>query len=109
MALSLGLVTGCALAGRNAGTVESQFAVVEQGSLVDSVSTTGSVRAQSDVTLAFEVTGRVSQVLVLEGQQVKTGDVLARLDDTDLNLQVRGAEAALAMAQAQLDQVKAGL
>jgi HlyD family secretion protein len=102
------LVTGCASSARDSGTPENQFAAVEQGSLVDSISTVGSVRARSDVTLAFEVAGRVSQVLVQEGQQVKTGDALVLLDDADLDLQVRSAKAALAVAQAQVDQVQAG-
>ncbi len=108
MILVLGLIAGCGMHGNDAGSAESQFAAVEQGSLVDSVSTTGSVRARSDVTLAFEVSGQVNQVFVLEGQQVKAGDVLARLDDTDLELQVRSAKAALAVAQAQLEQLQAG-
>lgn len=107
MALSLGLVTGCAsMMGSDESTAVSQFAAVEQGSLVDSVSTVGTVKARSDVSLAFEVSGRVSEVLVAEGQQVKQGESLARLDGADLALQVRSAEAALAVAQAQLDQVK---
>ena len=106
--LFLGLVTGCASSARDPGTAESQFAAVEQGSLVDSISTVGSVRARSDVTLAFEVAGRVSQVLVQEGQQVRAGDALVRLDDADLDLQVRSAKAALSVAQAQLDQLQAG-
>jgi HlyD family secretion protein len=107
-ALFLGLVTGCASSTRDSGTTGSQFATVEQGSLVDSISTVGSVRARSDITLAFETAGRVSQVLVQEGQKVKAGDTLARLDDADLDLQVRSAQAALAVAQAQLDQLQAG-
>jgi len=107
-ALFLGLITGCGSSERSSGMAESQFATVDQGSLVDSISTVGSVRARSDLTLAFEVAGRVSQVLVQEGQQVKAGDTLLRLDDADLDLQVRSAKAALAVAQAQLDQLQAG-
>jgi len=108
IALFLVLLAGCASAGNDAGTAETEFAAVEQGSLIDSISTVGSVRAQSDVTLAFEVAGRVSQVLVVEGQQVKQGEALAQLDDANLRLQVRSAQAALAIAQAQLDQFEAG-
>jgi len=100
IALFLGLLAGCASAGNDAGTAETEFAAVEQGSLIDSISTVGSVRAQSDVTLAFEVAGRVSQVLVAEGQQVKQGETLAQMDDANLRLQVRSAQAALDIAQA---------
>lgn len=42
------------------------------------------VRAARESQLTFEVGGRIVQVLVIEGQQVQTGDVIARLDDRTL-------------------------
>ncbi len=46
-----------------------------------------------------QISGQVSQVLVVETQPVKAGQVLVRIDDTD-------ARVALAQAQAQLDQAE---
>jgi HlyD family secretion protein len=45
---------------------------------------------------------------VAQGDHVEKGQLLAQLDQADLALQVRGAEAALASAQAQLDALREG-
>lgn len=68
--------------------------------IVDDVFATGRVEAAQDADLVFQVNGQVSQVLVDEGQQVQTGDVLAVLDTRPFDQDVRNAEAALVTAQA---------
>ena len=60
----------------------------------------GTVEA-TDVTIASEVSGRVAEVLVSEGDRVSAGQDLIRLDDSLIQAQIRQAEAALAAAQAQ--------
>ncbi len=55
-----------------------------------------------------EVAGRAVQVMAKEGQVVKAGDVLFRLDDTLLASQRAQAEAAAKTARAQRDQILAG-
>ncbi len=83
-------------------------AAVVRDTLEAVVSATGSVRAERTQRLAFNTSGTVTEVLVEEGDSVAAGQVLARLDDTNLALAVRQAEAALAVAQAQLERTKAG-
>lgn len=56
----------------------------------------GYVTARRRATVSSKVTGKVMQIFVEEGQSVRQGQVLARLDDSQ-------ARAALALAQAQLD------
>ena len=80
---------------------------VRRGSLVASISATGVLEAEKTQTVAFEIAGTVADVYVSEGDVVQAGDVLARLDDTDLRLQLRQAEANLRAAEAQLAQLKA--
>ena len=58
--------------------------------------------------LRFTTGGTVVQVSVEPGDQVAAGDLVVELDHTDLALVVQEAEAAVASAQAQLAQVKAG-
>jgi len=55
--------------------------------------------------------GIVSEVLVLEGQSVRAGQVVARLIDADARLALAGAEAGLALRQADLAEaeIAAGL
>lgn len=63
---------------------------------------TGYVTARRQATVSAKVTGQVTEVLIEEGQQVRAGEVLARLDDTD-------AKAQFALAQARLDAARAQL
>jgi HlyD family secretion protein len=59
-------------------------------------------------TLSVETGGPVLAVKVKEGDSVKAGDVLVQLDDSDAALTVKRAEAAVALAQAQLAKAKLG-
>ena len=72
------------------------------------VSAEGIVVPAQRATLAFKTGGRVIAILVSEGDVVKAGSVLARLDDTLLKGQAAQAQAALNVAQKQLAQVRAG-
>lgn len=60
------------------------------------------------VPLGFRVGGRLAGVLVEEGDAVKAGDVLARLDSGPYDIAVRAAEENVAALKATLDKLKAG-
>lgn len=56
-------------------------------------------------TFSFQssgLSGTVSEVFVTVGQQVKTGDLLIRIDETDLQNALKRAEASLALLEAQI-------
>ncbi len=61
---------------------------------------TGYVTARRQATVSAQITGTVTAVLIEEGDHVKEGQVLGRLDDT-------AQRAALAQAQAQLHSAQA--
>jgi HlyD family secretion protein len=61
-----------------------------------------------EITVAAEVGGRIDALTVDEGDTVTKGQELVRLDRASLDAQIAQAQAALATAQAQLAQVKAG-
>jgi RND family efflux transporter MFP subunit len=58
----------------------------------------GYVTARRSATVSSKVTGKVIEVLIEEGLTVKEGDVLARLDDTNIKASLRLAEAQLGSA-----------
>ncbi len=60
------------------------------------------------VELAFNASGRVDQVLVHEGDRVRKGQVLARLDTTRLKLALDQAKAMADAQRAQLAKLRAG-
>jgi RND family efflux transporter MFP subunit len=64
----------------------------------------GVVRARYETDLGFRVGGKMVARVVNTGDQVRAGDVVARLDPRDLQLQVESAEAELSAATSSLAQ-----
>ncbi|KAB0666901.1 efflux RND transporter periplasmic adaptor subunit [Oryzomonas japonica] len=69
----------------------------------------GYVVAQRKAAVAAKTTGRLEWLGVEEGSRVTTGQVIARLENKDLEAAVRQNEAAVQNARSALDQVKAEL
>jgi RND family efflux transporter MFP subunit len=65
------------------------------------------VTARRAATVSSKVTGKVMEVLVEEGMHVKEGQILARIDDTNVKASLKLAEAQLASARAALAETKA--
>jgi HlyD family secretion protein len=73
----------------------------------DRVRASGHVEA-TDVQVAAEVGGRLLELKVDEGDRVQVGDLIARLDTTNVDLALRRARAERAQADAQLRLLLAG-
>ena len=69
----------------------------------------GTIRADNQVVLYPEVSGRIDQVLVENGDRVVVGDVLVRINDDQVREQVRQFEAGHRIAAARLRQAPARL
>jgi RND family efflux transporter MFP subunit len=67
----------------------------------------GVVRARYETDLGFRVAGKMVARLVNIGDRVRAGDVVARLDSRDLQLQVESADAELTAATSSLAQAAA--
>lgn len=63
----------------------------------------GSVFTESDPKVAAEIPGRVVRVLVQAGQSVEAGQILAELDNRDLLLKHKAAEASMRSAKALVE------
>ena len=69
----------------------------------------GTVQGYNTVTVRAQVAGKLLAVGFKEGQEVKKGDVLARIDPVIYQAQLEEAEAKLAQDQAQLANAKTDL
>jgi HlyD family secretion protein len=66
------------------------------------------VVSQSSSQITFRSAGKVAEVNVAPGAAVKKGQILARLDTTELDIQLEQSKAGLSSAQAKLDALKDG-
>lgn len=72
---------------------------VQRGEIERKIEFLARIQAIEDQPLAFEVEGRIAQVNVGIGDDVKQGDVLAELDTSDLKNQIEQARVELLTAQ----------
>ncbi len=93
-------------AARKASATAPQTSTVQRGDLQAIVGTSGTVRATQSMDLTFGVAGTVVEILVAEGDQVKAGQPLARLDTSTLEAQVASAELSLRLAEKNLEDLK---
>lgn len=77
-------------------------APVEQGVLADTALASGSLVYSEQIQLRSEVTGRVAEVLVEEGQRVSQGDLLMRLDQESFEADLEAAEAGVRAAEIEI-------
>ena len=70
---------------------------------------TGYVTARREATVSAQITGTLIEVLIEEGEHVKVGQVLARLDDTAQRASLAQAQAQLHSAESLLAQYEAQL
>jgi len=69
----------------------------------------GYVVAQRQATVSAKAIGRVVDLRIEDGQRVREGEIVARLDDTNTRAALLAARAQVAQAQASLDAAKVAL
>ncbi len=74
----------------------------------DTIKISGNIEL-TEVSIGFKTPGKLMELLVEEGDVVKAGQVIGRLDTAQLESQKRMAEAAVAAAEARLDQLRSAI
>ena len=105
----VGTVAGFAVRRSRNRTQQVRLEQVGRRNLVALVTASGSVRPRRTVDISSDVSARVTQLLVREGDDVRSGQVLLRLDPTQFQAALARARAALSQAQAQASQQEATL
>lgn len=82
------------------------LAKVTKGSLIKTVSGSGQVSASSQVDLSPKVSGELTKLAVVQGQEVKSGAIIAQLDAGDVYKSLRDAEVNLASAKLALQKIQ---
>ncbi len=114
VAVSLAVLAGAALWRRaRAEVVEVQTVLARRsgGGGTDRavLLASGYVTARREATVSAKVTGKVVEVLIEEGMKVKEGQVLARLDDSNVKTGLDVAQAQLESTRLSLEETRAQL
>lgn len=81
---------------------------VESKNLTLRITASGTVVPIQTVNLSPKTSGQLAELLVEQGDSVKQGQIIARMDNADLQAQLIQSRANLAKAEAQLAQARAG-
>ena len=77
--------------------VTAHIAVYE--TLSNKVYTTGTILANEEVELRSEISGKITDILFKEGAYVNKGDLLIKINDADLQAQLRKAESKVKLVE----------
>src|SRR5438093_5917148 len=96
-----------AIIARNRGVVAVQTGRVIRQDLTLTVSANGEIKPKKYVNISANAMGRIVRLPVKEGDHVREGDLLIRLESVQTEAEVRSAEASLDAAQAELEGMSA--
>jgi HlyD family secretion protein len=113
IALIVVLVLGAIVAVNVTRDQRSRIAVqtqeVERRDIVSIVTASGEIKPKRYVNIASDIPGRIVKLFVREGDRVREGEPLCRIDATRYEASMRGADAALQGARADLTRALADL
>ncbi|MBS0882061.1 efflux RND transporter periplasmic adaptor subunit [Pantoea sp. JGM49] len=84
-------------------------AVVRQGDIENVIAATGKMDAIERVNVGAQVSGQVKKLYIKAGDNVSKGELIAEIDDQPQRSDLRNAQAALSVAQADLETREATL
>jgi len=105
------LVTGIvllAIATRRDDSIPIRTSVVQQGTIRSVISTNGRIEPVNNFEAHAPISTSVRRLLVREGEQVRKGQLLVELDDSNARTDAARAQTALSGAQASLSAVERG-
>ena len=86
--------------GRRALNVRAE--VLKYGQMAERIRPVGALSAEEDVELAFETAGKLMQIHFVEGARVQKGQLLAKVNDAQLQAQLQKLQAQLKLAEDRL-------
>ena len=104
--LLIGIIAFASASNKNGK--KKELATAKRGTVTQIINATGKTKPATDVSLAFEKNGKVTEVGAHIGSKVVAGQLIAAQDASDLRAQLQEAIANMEAEQAQLDELKRG-
>ena len=91
------------------GVVTVQTGKVVRGDLASVVTASGEIKPKNYINIGANAQGDITELLVKEGDHVRRGQLLAKIEDTQPEANVKSSEAAVASAEADSSAAEAAL
>lgn len=104
--VGLAVLGGAVLKGRGHKPLEVQTAKVERKQIVQKVNATGKIQPKTQVKISADVSGKIKNLAVLEGQRVEKGALLVELDRERFLAAVESGEANVRSSEANAKLVR---
>lgn len=95
--------------GKSGNFKQVEITKVEKTDVIETVSATGKIQPEVEVKLSSEVSGEIIELPIVEGQQVKKGDLLVRVNPEIYQSNLERSQAGLQNIRAGLAQAEASL
>jgi len=101
------IVVGFIVSGNKNKTATKDYKTVKAqiGNFVDYVEADGKISGQNQISIKSKVTGNVDEIYFKNGEKVKKGDLILKLDTTDIENTVKNARIGVSNAQNNLNRV----
>lgn len=93
--------------GKQSKTLAVRAVVIRPHALSDELAMSGSLIPDEEVSLAFETSGKITDIFFKEGSMVEEGQLLAKINDAPLQADLRRKEAQLRLMQDRVYRAKA--
>jgi len=105
--IGVGGVIALSASAKSKKATEVRLEAVAKRDLTSSVTASGRIEAKRTVDVTADITGRITHIMVKEGDMVREGQLLLQIDPFQYNANLKRAEALLASSEAGLVQARA--
>ena len=95
--------------GKSGNFKEIETKKITRLDIIETVSATGKIQPEVEVKISSEVSGEIIELPIIEGQQVKKGDLLVRINPDIYQSSLNRVQASLQNVKANLNQAEASL
>ena len=95
--------------GKSGNFKEIETKKITRVDIIETVSATGKIQPEVEVKISSEVSGEIIELPIIEGQQVKKGDLLVRINPDIYQSSLNRVQASLQNVKANLNQAEASL
>jgi len=90
------------------GETPYTFAKVQKQDITQTVSVTGTTESDPQIDMQFQTNGKIEKIHVKEGDKIKKGDLIAELENDDLEIKSNASKSNVEYFKALLDKEIAG-